>query len=553
MINLPKTTFRLAAAFVFAISTFTTYTAPTASANSGGVVIRRMLPAGSVVNTSDQEYVELYNNSDTDIEVTGWCLQYNQLNLSCMYGAQPHVRIFMSARRSILIMNPALETMIQGMGFGYKADFVFTSAGNQIAVSGGSIRLVDGAGAAVDTLGWANGVAEGDAVDLAISAGKVAQRRSAGDGVLIDTNNNRSDFEVITEDINFSRGGIYEEAVVVDQCLNTPGVIEEVVPQGYYRDTNGNCIKDLCTNFPDLQAELPAGYYQDLDVCLPIKLYITELLPNAKGLDTGNEFIELHNPNLYSVNLAGYTLQLNLGAKKYLFDHSAVMQPGEYLVLSDTQSGIVLPNSSATVSLHMPDQTVLYETREYQSPKEGQSWSLIEGVWQFTSVATPGSVNYSPSEDAVGIQEPGAPGSSTGEGFAACEPGKFRNPETNRCKALENAAAQLSACAAGQERNPETNRCRKIGGTNEALKACAEGQERNPETNRCRKVEVPVQGTVLAASTSSAAEGPFKYKAQIIAALVIALLGYGLFEYRRDIQNYIEKVKMQARIGRPKR
>jgi hypothetical protein len=72
--------------------------------------------------------------------------------------------------------------------------------------------------------------------------------------------------------------------------------------------------------------------------------------------------------------------------------------------------------------------------------------------------------------------------------YADCGEGRYRNPETNRCKKVETEAAKtLTPCAVGYERNPETNRCKKVAVAS-GLVPCAEGYERNPETNRCRKV-----------------------------------------------------------------
>lgn len=49
---------------------------------------------------------------------------------------------------------------------------------------------------------------------------------------------------------------------------------------------------------------------------------------------------------------------------------------------------------------------------------------------------------------------------SAATNLTPCKPGQARNPETNRCRSLATAISSLTPCKANQERNPETNRCR---------------------------------------------------------------------------------------------
>lgn len=76
-------------------------------------------------------------------------------------------------------------------------------------------------------------------------------------------------------------------------------------------------------------------------------------------------------------------------------------------------------------------------------------------------------------------------GSGDDEELPACPAGKYRNPETNRCRNIESDTG-LKPCAADQIRNPETNRCRSIFASDSGLTPCKPGQTRNPDTNRCR-------------------------------------------------------------------
>ena len=70
-----------------------------------------------------------------------------------------------------------------------------------------------------------------------------------------------------------------------------------------------------------------------------------------------------------------------------------------------------------------------------------------------------------------------------------CPAGKYRNPDTGRCRTVEEAVNELATCPEGQARSTETNRCRSLATLAKAtLTACGEGQERNPLTGRCRSI-----------------------------------------------------------------
>ncbi len=120
--------------------------------------------------------------------------------------------------------------------------------------------------------------------------------------------------------------------------------------------------------------------------------------------------------------------------------------------------------------------------------------------------------------------------------LASCEEGKERNPLTNRCRSIiTTAAANLSPCEAGQERNPLTNRCRQVLAASQSLAPCDEGQERSRETNRCRKVVAGASNNLASVedvkSPSKATSPPWL----LIGAALLFALGYAIYEWRQEI------------------
>ncbi len=269
---------------------------------------------------------------------------------------------------------------------------------------------------------------------------------------------------------------------------------------------------------------------------------ITELLPNPGGSDTDQEFIELYNPTDDVITLDGCSLQLSTSGKTYIFT-ATNMQPATYLVLSDSQTGLTLPNGSGA-TLWLLTATDEVQAVSYPGELEDDSsWSLIGGLWQQSYSPTPGQNNIfmpnkpCPSGQIRNTQTNRCENIIT-EAVATltpCKVGQERNPDTNRCRTVVVASSLLTACKAGQERNPQTNRCRAIGSTTNSLAPCAEGQERNPDTNRCRKI-AGADGATLAAVTDFQAE-PIQSSPKwwlAIAAITLAM-GYAVFEWRHDI------------------
>lgn len=121
--------------------------------------------------------------------------------------------------------------------------------------------------------------------------------------------------------------------------------------------------------------------------------------------------------------------------------------------------------------------------------------------------------------------------------LSACPEGQYRNPLTNRCKQIASTTSTLVPCGEGQERNPLTNRCRSIASAVAELLPCDEGYERNPATNRCRKVA----GVATTASSSGQlveedeSAGPNIWTWSLLTVVVVGAVGYGVYEWRHEL------------------
>lgn len=171
------------------------------------------------------------------------------------------------------------------------------------------------------------------------------------------------------------------------------------------------------------------------------------------------------------------------------FSLANAQENGDFLTIQQDDSGkpLSLTNAGGYIWVEDKYEGIRYgDSVPYPSfSSEHQAWSWMldsDTVWKWTNTPQPGLPNK------LSVPPPPV------EVIATCPEGKYLNPDTNRCRTVEEAVNALAACSEGQERNPVTNRCRSIVSATTELTPCDEGQERNPATNRCRS-------KVLAAAT----------------------------------------------------
>lgn len=332
---------------------------------------------------------------------------------------------------------------------------------------------------------------------------------------------------------------------------------------------------DVCPATPEIDLAVPAGYEINKDgVCVPIAtspeychIEISEI--SAQPNFNGKEYIEFYNSSATNAVLEKCKVIINGGTEKIIA--TIELAPGARYVMQFSSGAI--RNSAGTVTL-IDSDNVEYEYT-YQDTDSGE-------VVNFETGKRTGVVSNHPTPDAQNqaadiVQEDPETASSSSSSYAPCAEGKFRNPETNRCKNITSASGELTPCASDQVRNPETNRCKKISSSSTSLtpcqpdqfrnpatnrckkissesgglKPCAANQERNPETNRCRKIATDVTGSALGAAAEPADVGNKSYKLPAAIVSLSALFGYAAYEYRSDISRRITQLREKNRPLRP--
>ncbi len=449
---------------------------------SNAVVIDQV-QLGSTTSAS-AEYISLFNNSTAAIEVTSWSIVYSsssdntQTNLYTLVPPNKITKIMLKPMSHFVITTAEFNQS----NASYDADATFKAS---LATTSGHIKVINSEKQAVDVLGWGSAVAAEYQPTNAPTNGKTLQRK-IDDGMRVDTNNNLADFS--------------SQALV----LSTPkNLFEE-----------------------QLQYTKPSN-----------DLMITEILPNAIGTDSSQEFIELFNASDQPIPLKDYKILLSNNQEKEFLLPDVVLAPRGYISFSDLETGLTLPSSLANVILKDIYDNEIHKTDGYVDAPEGVAWALINDVWQYTYTPTRNAENVLLSAKPCPVgeyrnEDTGACRKISAQQIAKeCDDGYERNTDTGRCRKLAVPAA-VSTCKVGQIRNPETNRCRNITSANES-KPCPSGQERNLETGRCRKVVTPAGPlNIKDIETPMKSDDP---KLWIAGMAAVFVGGYGVFEWRKEI------------------
>jgi len=505
------------------VSAFEVVAQPVTAALPGGVVITQVQTRGIGGNASD-ELVELYNNSDTEADVTDWCLKRastsgtSYTKMACVNSADAgkESRVLLPARSYILAVSSASTLP----GF----DIQFASG---LSDTGGRVGLYNQLDERQDLVAWGSAIESETGPAISPSQGSLLQRKSLSIGTYQDTDNNQTDFEVAAPRSAYTYGALREG---IDMCLNLDGA-QAVVPTGWSRDvTTGDC--------------------SDVPVNMCSGLVISEI-----GANYSNQFIEVFNSNDSPLNVATCRLQTNRSGAQYVFPDRTI-SAHDFMTITIADTDLSLTKTTiGTVYLLSSDGATELQTASYANLSEETSWAWFGGNdWRQTYVVTAGSSNqYQQYASCDAGYERNL---STGRcnkteataTLAPCNEGQYRSEETNRCRSLASAVASvLKPCGDDQFRNPLTNRCKKIASTDDVAD-CGEGRERNPETNRCRNV---VQSDVPAAAF---AVEPIKDSATAFAGwwalggVGSLALGYAGWEWRRELRSVLQKATAFLKI-----
>ncbi len=341
----------------FAIIFFLSSVVFTFSVHAASSVVINEIQTGGA--DADDEFIELWNESDAPIALDDWSLQYKTATGTTINKRNFEKGATIPAQGYYLVATKVYTGSAT-------ADLVQSSV--SLAKSGGNLYLVRNQEVVtnkddpniVDRVAWGTGdSAEGSAVGAPDSGQSIA--RDGGS----DTNNNAKDFSI--------------------QTTPTPANTKTITATGSASTSSEPQTPAPASATPSAPSKKESVKEEKGT------LSITEILPNPVGSDE-REFIELQNTGTAPLPLTGWRIT-NFLEQEYRFA-TGTLAPKEYRALWREKSILALQNDREEIRLFAPDKDRATEIIKYTDAPDGLS--LIRDanddlVW--TTTPTPGETN----------------------------------------------------------------------------------------------------------------------------------------------------------------
>ena len=162
------------------------------------------------------------------------------------------------------------------------------------------------------------------------------------------------------------------------------------------QDTN-NDFNDFVITSPTKNASNAGGIQQNPNGAYSKDIIVNEVLPNPKGSDSQNEFIELKNIGTADIDLTGWKVG-DASSKTYTIKAadftSIILKPKEFFVLYRKVTGIALNNSGTeSAKLLSPDGVLVAALQYSGAASEDQSYARQDANYFWTTTPTPGKEN----------------------------------------------------------------------------------------------------------------------------------------------------------------
>jgi len=306
------------------------------AANPSEVIINEIAWMGGISSAND-EWIELYNNTESPINLEEWLLKADD--------GTPEINLTgtISAKGFYLLERTDDETVPE-----VPANLIYKGA---LENDGENLKLYDNFVNLIDEVNCQNGWFSGD--------NKTKQTMERMNPAI--SGNNTSNWQT-----SKNPGG-------------TPKSKNSLFPLQQSREVTEETKQEI-------QEESEPKVY-------PLNIFINEILPSPEGADSENEWLELFNENDFEVELSGWKIQDTIGSiTTYTFPEGTKIGPKDFLVLSRPTTKITLNNSNEGLLLIKPDGDILDKVTYEKAPR-GQSYNRTESGWAWSTILTQGAAN----------------------------------------------------------------------------------------------------------------------------------------------------------------
>ncbi len=159
-------------------------------------------------------------------------------------------------------------------------------------------------------------------------------------------------------------------------------------PRGTPKAKNSDFKTILATSTKEAGETIPV---QKIDY--PKNIFINEILPSPEGPDETEEWIELFNENDFEADLSGWQIKDTIGTiKAYVFPKETKVESFGFLVLKRPETKIVLQNNGDGLELINPNKEIA-DKASYEKAPQGQSFNRTARGWLWSETLTPGKEN----------------------------------------------------------------------------------------------------------------------------------------------------------------
>jgi hypothetical protein len=342
------------------------------------IVISEIAWMGTETSFAD-EWIELYNNTTSTIDITNWTLKSSDESPSITFKTKIGQKIYSghSEATPVNFSIPAsgfylLERTDDDTVMDIPADYIYTGALNN---NGETLELSDAQGNLIDAANFTDGWLFGN------NTTKQTMERK---NLLLTANPNNWQTSAIPHGTPLAQNSSPEES------------------ESEQNNDNLSITNDQLSIINNQSNNLSSPEPQTIKY--PNGVVINEILPSPDGPDAENEWIEIFNQNNFSVNISNWEITDTQGkTKSYFFPRNTIIKAKSFLLFPRPQTKITLNNDADGLNLIHPNKTIT-DSVIYTKAKLNQSYNKNSKEWIWSDTLTPGWENIilNATDDIVG-------------------------------------------------------------------------------------------------------------------------------------------------------